>query len=1036
MKLLACLLLSALWFVPTAVFSQSTSATISGGVTDPTGRFITGAAVEIANDETGVRYSDQTNTSGMYFVPILPPGHYHVQVSKQGFKTIIKPDVVLNVQGAIALNFVLPVGATSQSITVEAGSSLLNTADASVSTVIDRKFVANIPLNGRSFQDLISMTPGIVTQSPQSSQAVGASGDFSVNGQRTESNYYTVDGVSANVGAGAATGGPQAATSGGIGATTALGTTQSLVSVDALQEFRVSGSTYSAEYGRSPGAQFSLLTRSGTKKFHGSAFDYLRNNYFDANNWFNDHYGRAITPLRQNDFGGTLGGPIHLPYLGPPSHPSYFFASYEGLRLTQPQASSIQYVPDAAMRQNAPPAMKSILNAFPLPSIGGIDYASGLAQFIEPFSLPSKIDSISGRIDHVVSPKSSVFFRFSDTPSSTSTRVLSALTQTSFDTQTYTVGATSRLSNRFTNEFRLGYSCSDSRTQTALDSFGGATSVDLGSALGNEASETAGSAFQLSFFGTGTSILQAIGSVNQSRQWNIVDTAGLSLGKHQLKLGIDYRRIKSPLYPSSPYVSGIYLDQSSVLNNSADIGILSKVLPATPIFNETAVFLQDEWHSLPRLTISGGIRWEIDPPPTEEHGNDAFTLLGDLADPSSLTVAPRGTPLWKTSWYNFAPRLGAAWTARDQPDWETILRTGAGVFFDSGNQIATTGYQYLGFSAIQIGTGQAFPVTPAQLAFSPSTTAPYTSTAVVAFPPHLQLPYTLQWNVSLQQALGRPQALTVSYVGSNGRRLLQMQQLSLTALNPNFSTVDVVQTGTTSNYQALQIQFQRTVTHGIQALASYTWSHSLDFGSNNASLPLTRGNSDFDVRDNLQGGVSWELPGEYQRKSAEAILGGWALDGRLIARTAFPVTLGGDLLTDSATGSRYYSNVDLIATQPVYLYGSQYPGGRSINQAAFQLPAAEKTGNAPRNFVRGFDASQINLAARRTFPLAGSATVQFRAEAFNLLNHPMFGLIDSTLSDATFGQATQTLNQSLATLGSQYQQGGPRSLQFALKIQF
>jgi hypothetical protein len=146
--------------------------------------------------------------------------------------------------------------------------------------------------------------------------------------------------------------------------------------------------------------------------------------------------------------------------------------------------------------------------------------------------------------------------------------------------------------------------------------------------------------------------------------------------------------------------------------------------------------------------------------------------------------------------------------------------------------------------------------------------------------------------------------------------------------------------------------------------------------------------------------------------------------------------LGGNLLTDPATGSRYYSNVDLIANQPVYLYGSQYPGGRSINQAAFKLPATGETGNAPRNFLRGFGATQINLAARRTFPLAGSATVQFRAEAFNLLNHPMFGLIDSTLSDATFGQAIQTLNQSLATLGSQYQQGGPRSLQFALKIQF
>jgi Carboxypeptidase regulatory-like domain len=169
MKQFFCFLLVVVFLAPSCVFSQSTSATISGGITDSAGNFIIGASVDIVSDETGVLYSVQTNSAGMYFVPILPPGHYHVQVSKQGFRTIIKSDVVLNVQSAVALNFSLPIGATSESVTVEAGSSLLNTTDASVSTVVDRKFVQNMPLNGRSFQDLISMTPGVVTQSPQTS---------------------------------------------------------------------------------------------------------------------------------------------------------------------------------------------------------------------------------------------------------------------------------------------------------------------------------------------------------------------------------------------------------------------------------------------------------------------------------------------------------------------------------------------------------------------------------------------------------------------------------------------------------------------------------------------------------------------------------------------------------------------------------------------------------------------------------------------------------------------------------------------------
>lgn len=252
----AFLLLLALCIAPPS-FSQSTNATISGAVTDTMGKAITGADIEILNDATGVHYAGRTNGSGIYALPALPPGEYRVQVSKPGFKTIIKPEIILNVQSALALNFTLPIGATSESITVEAGSSALNTTDASVSTVVDRKFVENIPLNGRSFQDLISMTPGVTSQSPQNTaQGIGASGDFSVNGQRTESNYYTIDGVSGNISAGRATGYGQAANSGMIAGTTALGTTQTLMSVDALQEFRIQSSTYSAEYGRSPGGSF------------------------------------------------------------------------------------------------------------------------------------------------------------------------------------------------------------------------------------------------------------------------------------------------------------------------------------------------------------------------------------------------------------------------------------------------------------------------------------------------------------------------------------------------------------------------------------------------------------------------------------------------------------------------------------------------------------------------------------------------------------------------------------------------------------
>lgn len=1024
---------------PSLALPQSTDATISGAVTDPAGNLILNADVKIANDATGVIFPAQTNSSGMYLVPILPPGHYHVQVSKPGFKTIIKADVVLYVQSAVALNFTLPVGATSESVTVDSASSTINTTDASVSTVIDRKFVENIPLNGRSFQDLISLTPGIVTQSPQTTTATaGTAGDFSVNGQRTESNYYTVDGVAANISAGNGGGTAGPSTGGALSGSTALGTTQTLLSADALQEFRVQSSTYSAAYGRSPGGQFSLVSRSGTNAIQGSIFDYLRNNFFDANDWFNDHYGKPIPALRQNDFGGTVGGPIWIPGVYNGRDRSFFFASYEGLRLTQPTEASIQYVPDLALRQQAVAAVQPILDAFPLPN--GLDYGSSsspnLAQFIAPFSLPSSIDSTSIRIDHTLGSKLSLFFRFGDTPSSTESRPYFARTTTSANAQTYTLGAGSQFSNVYTNEFRLGYARANSQQVSALDGFGGGTPINLASAIGAGSFQQVLPIVNLSITGIGSAEIALYNTRNLGRQWNLVDTVGFLGHSHSIKVGIDYRRVKSPLEPPSIEPYAYFSSTTQILGGAPALPYIFRFLPATPVFNQTAVFVDDQWRLRPSLTLSLGLRWEVDPPPTEEHGDDAYTLLGNINDPSSLSVAPQGTELWKTSWYNFAPRLGAAWSIRNKPNFQTVLRSGGGVFFDSLEDIATVGYDDLGFHATKVATGATIPFTLSQLNVPISVTPPYTSATITAFPKHLQLPYTLEWNVSIQQGMGNHQTVTLSYVGAEGRRLIGLQQRSLTALNPNFGDVLYFETNLTSNYQSLQLQFQRTVTKGVQALASYTWSHALDYGSNATELPLQRGNADFDVRNNLQAGVSWELPKLAKHQMIAGAVNGWAVDARVLARTAFPVTLGGSLLIDPTTGNEYDGGLDLVPDEPIYLYGQQFPGRKAINPVAFSLPPGEAAGDAPRNFVRGFGESQLNLALRRELHLHDPFVLQFRAETFNLLNHPNFGYVDPVYTDATFGQATQTLSASLGTVASQYQQGGARSMQFALKLFF
>jgi len=744
-----------------AAFGQT--AQFQGRVVDPQQRVVVGAEIRIFNQATGVERKVVTNHDGLYTAPFVSPGSYQIYVQAAGFSTVSSTSLTVTVGQTLVFDVQLKVGAASQDITVSAGSQTLNTTDASVSTVVDHAFVENLPLNGRSFQDLISLTPGVVSQTPQASLTLGNTGDFSVNGQRTSANYYQVDGVTGNTSAGNGNGYPQLGTAGALGGTTALGTTQSLISVDALQEFRVLSSTYSAEYGHTPGGQFSMVTRSGSNAYHGNVFDYLRNNYFDANTWFNDHYKTLQTPLRQNDFGGTFGGPLILPHLYNGKDKSFFFASYEGLRLTVPQAASILLVPDANARLTAAPALQGVMNSFPLPTPGGIDYGI-LAQFVAPFSLPASVDSTSVRVDQVITPKLSLFFRCSDTPSSSSSRILSTVADILINTKTFTLGATAQLSNSRTNELRIGYSRGDSTSRHFLDNFGGATPVDLlqATGIGGYPNADADLAFILPTGSTiGSTSALVADSTGRNRQWNALDTLSNTVGRHQFKFGVDYRRIKSPIAPTDPYVFALFESAASITNNAANSVSISKTLPSTPITNQLALFAQDEWHLTNRLNLSLGLRWEVDPAPYGANGQDPFTLQGNIANPASLTVAPRGTSLWNTYWLNFAPRLGAAWQVNNQPGRETVLRAGGGAFFDSNDTAGENGFYALGFTASSTLRNAAFPLLPSQLAFQPSTTAPYTGTTIYAFPSRMQLPYTLEWNVSLQQAMGKAQSMTL-----------------------------------------------------------------------------------------------------------------------------------------------------------------------------------------------------------------------------------------------------------------------------------
>jgi hypothetical protein len=711
--------------------------------------------------------------------------------------------------------------------------------------------------------------------------------------------------------------------------------------------------------------------------------------------------------------------------------------------------------------------MLPLLNLFPLPN--GAIAANGLSgAFVLGASVRNPVDAQTLKIDQNIGSRVSLFARYHRARSqSINPSLISSDNVLYTNTQTGTVGATFTVTPRMVDQLRFNWSRSAGGSHYVFDSRGG-TSLPPDSALwptgfnaqnalvSLQVSEASFSSGQV-FIGQTEADIQ--------RQYQLTDSLSMVRGKHRIDVGGDWRRMAPQIGQTQDNVSTLIKNAATAQESITGLRYGS----GSFALNSLSLYATDEWRVSSRLTLNLGVRWERQPPPHGTSGLQPFAAQN--FDPNNMkvaTLAPLGTPPWNTRNTNFAPRLGVAYHLFGKPGFETVLRGSVGIFYDMGvgnalGFISTTPYS--ASAPAVVGTYPAILANPAILPPALNLNPPFASLQL--FDPNLKMPYTLSWNASVQQSLGHSQSISVSYIGSRGKDLV-MNISQLYSGNPLVASTGSLAEETNlaaSWYDALQIQFNRRLSHGLQVLTSYSLAHSTDLGSDEttANLPTAliplgtnRGPSNYDVRQAFTAAATWRIPAPFTNRVLKAALGGWSLNPLVRAYSAKPIN---PAYTYTVTGVVSFNlRPDLVPDQPVWLESSSYPGGKRLNLNAFSIPqlnnpAQLRQGTAGRNSIRGFPGTSADIALRRDFRVTERVGLQISGEAYNILNHPNFynpsalvgGYVNGSLisvSSATFGLVSSMLsngNQS-GYVGSPmlsiYSFGGQRDIQLSARVTF
>jgi hypothetical protein len=1038
--------------------AQTYRGSVRGTIYDPNRAVIPEAGIKLTNTETNEVRSVSSGADGQYSIAALRPGLYQVEATVQGFrKSLQRFDLAVNQE--LRVDFDLVISGDEQ-VTIEASRSLKEDS-ASLGTVIDNNQINGLPLDGRNFYELTLLVPGAVPAAPGSAGSVRGDFAFSVNGAREDANNFLLDGV--------------------YNVDPKLNTFGVRPSVDAIREFEMLTSTYDASFGRNPGAQVNVILNSGSNDVHGSAFEFLRNAALDARNFFAPSTESKPKYIR-NQFGGSLGGPIKRDR-------TFFFADFEGTR-SREGVTRVTNVPTAQERignftqsffgvpidpftgqpfqdgtipnQRINSVGRAIAALYPLPNRN-----VPFQNFVSSPTQRDDNDSFDVRVDHRLTSRADLAFRYSfgnrdlfepftgpafsvlpgfgDTVKRRSQNLMAALTLV--------------LTPKLVNETRLAFS----RVASSVTQQASQLNSNVGLPTISPRTRDAG----LSFITvTGFSPLGDEGNNPQNSVTNVyqvLNNASYVYGNHLIKFGADLRFSQQNAFRDVESRGRLQFSPFGQISGNA----LGDLLLGFPLLTSVArvdnaqhirtqsynFFVNDSFRIRRNLTLTGGLRYEYNSPPvdTEDRANVYNVATGTLVQVGTNGVPRSGFEADKN---NFAPRVGFAWTVgRDQA---TVLRGGYGVYYDQ-SPLAPAEALYFNSPYFDNNIFFSLPGLPLTLSDPFPAFFPFPlPDSALAIQRDLRTGYMQHWNFNIERQLGKRSVFEVAYVGSKGTKLLTARDINqpqpralppglpfVPRPNPRFDDIDLLESRANSNYNALQARFQQRLTHGLSALASYTWSKSIDdasnfftsagdpnFPQNSYNVSAERGRSNFDIRHRLSVSYSYLLPfGKGRTFLADSgwvttLLTGWETYGIVTLQSGRPFTVA--LLSEIDNSGTGRSILGFGANDRPNVVGnpdlSNGTTQRWFNTTAFAFPPPGTFGNAGRNILDGPGYQNINASIVKNTALTESVNLQFRTEFFNLFNHPNFNLPDNFLGSPTFGVISSARD--------------PRHIQFGVKLLF